>query len=281
MANLRIVYNNLLTQKLTLTASTEAGTLVASNLLTDIKSQVWRSTSTSANLTITWTNLQTIKAVLLPHTNLTNTATMRVRGYTNTGDVVGVASTVFDTTATLCCPYTASSDFGWDITPPNASNFGYIGGVYAGLFFTGGSVRKIYVELVDTSNANGYIECARLVTGDYWQPPYGAGRGIDFSYKDASAHTRNDSGDLLTDIKPKSKQITFSLLAFSTTDRQKLFKILRANGKITPIYISVFSGDTDKNIEQEYQLYAKLSDISKITLSTYSVYSTSITLEEV
>ena len=280
MSNLRIIDYNA-ANIATLSASTTAGTLVAGNLLTDIKSQVWRSTATSAQITATWTNLQSINSVILPHTNLTNAATMRVRGYTNTSDVPGVATPVFDTTALACCAYTAASAFGWDITVPGVANFGYGGGVYAGLFFTVGSIRKLYIELVDSGNAAGYIEAARLVTGAYWSPSYNADYGLQLGYQDKSSHNRNDAGDLLTDIFARSKTLSFNLGRMVSADREYMMKILRRNGLPTPIYISVFSDDADKNKEQDYQIYGKLSQLSAITLSDYSSYISSISIDEI
>lgn len=281
MVNLRIIHRNELAQKLALTASTEAGNLTAANLLTDIKSQIWRSTATSAQLTVTWTNLRTIKAVILPHTNLTNAATMRVRGYANTSDVVGVATPVFDTTALTCCAVTSSAAMGWDLNVPGVANFAYGGGVYAGLFFTGGSVRKLYIELVDSGSVAGYLEAARLVTGDYWEPTYNADWGIKLGYKDDSTHSRTDSGDLITDIKPRAKTLTFDLGDMVPADREGLMRIVRSNGLPAPIFISVFPGDTDKNKEQDYQIYGKLSQISELTLQRFSSYTVSITIEEI
>jgi hypothetical protein len=281
MANLRIIHRNELAQNLTLTASTTAGTLAAANLLTDIKSQVWRSTATSAQLTVTWSNLRTIKAVILAHTNLTNAATMRVRGYTLTTDTPGVATAVFDTTALTCCAVTSATAMGWDLNVPGVANFSYGGGVYAGLFFTGGSVRKLYIELVDSGNAAGYVEAARLITGDYWEPTYNADFGLKLGYKDDSVHTRTDSGDLITDIKPRAKMLTFDYGDLIPADREVLMRILRSNGLPSPIFISVFPGDTDKNKEQDYQIYGKLDQLSDITLARFSSYTASVTVNEV
>ena len=281
MSNLRIIHRNELTQNLSLTASTTAGTLAASNLLTDIKSQVWRSTSTTAQLTVTWTNLRTIKAVILAHTNFTNVTTMRVRGYTNTADVVGSATPVFDTTELTCCNVTSGAAMGWDLNIPGVANFGYGGSVYASSFFTGGSVRKLYIEIVDTGNATGYVEVSRLITGDYWEPSYNADWGLKLGYKDDSEHTRSFAGDLMTEIKPRSKTLTFDFGDMIEADRAVLMRIVRSNGLPAPLYISVFPGDTDKNKEQDYQIYGKLDQLSEITLARYASYSSSLTINEV
>ena len=273
MSNLRIVSRNE-TKTAVLSASATAGTLAASNLLTDIKSQVWRSTTTSGTITATWTVATAINCVSLPFTNFTNSATMRVRGYTNAADVVNVAATVFDTAALACCPFTSPSVFGWD------SNFGKGGGVYASLFFTGGSVKKIVIDLADSTNSSGYIEASRLVTGSYWEPTINADYGAQMGFKDASVHVRNDAGDLLTDSKALSKTLTINFSNASVTDRENFMGIMR-NGISTPLYISVFPSDTDKNLEQDYQIYGKLSQQSTIAIARYLQYSTAVTIDEI
>lgn len=280
MSNLRIIDYNA-ANIATLEASSEAGGLVSSNLLTDIKSQVWRSTATSATITTSCQTPKTVKAVIFAHTNFTNSATMRVRGYTLEADVPGVATPVFDTTALTCCAYTSASVFGWDNNVPGVANFGYGGGVYAGLFFTGGSVRKLYIEIVDTGNAAGYIEAARLITGDYWYPKYNANYGVQISYEDKSAHDRNDAGDLLTDIRPRSKWLSFGLTGMEATDRQNVMRLLRSNGISSPIFISIFPSDTDKNLEQDYMIYGKQAALSQISMPFYAGYETSIRIDEI
>ena len=99
------------------------------------------------------------------------------------------------------------------------------------------SVRKLYVEIVDTANTSGYVEAARLVIGKYWSPLYNADYGLQLSYKDDSSHSRNDAGYLLTDIKARSKSMTFSLSDVGLSDRENLCKILRKNGISIPILL--------------------------------------------
>ena len=280
MTNLRIIDYNA-ANIATLTASTTSGTLVASNMLTDIKSQVWRSTSTSAAILTACPTLKSVNAVIFAHTNFTNAATMRVVGYTLANDVPGVATPVFDTSALPCCAYTASSVFGWDANTPGVSNFGFGGGVYAGLFFTGGSVRRLYIEISDTGNAAGYVEVSRLIAGYYWSPTYNADYGVQLGYDDKSSHSRNDAGDLLTDITPRSKWLSFNLSGMEAVDRQNFMRLMRSKGLSSPIYISVFPADTDKNLEQDYQIYGKQSALSPILMPYYSSYQTSIKIDEI
>lgn len=275
MSNLRILYKNEASSA-TIAGAAYVATLPPSNLLTLIKSQVWRSTTRSDFITAIWATAKNINCVILPFTNFTNAATMRVRGYTDPA----VATPLFDTGVLLCCPYIASSVFGWDNNVPGAANFGYGGGVYASLFFTGGLVKKIIVDIADLANPSGYIEAAQLAAGTYWEPTINADYGAQIGWKDASVHVRNDAGDLLTDIKTRSKSLTINFSNASVTDREALMGIMR-NGIGSPLYISVFPGGTDKNIEQDYQIYGKLSQQSTIAIARYLQYSTAVIIDEI
>ena len=264
MANLRIVYKNLAD------SATIAGTgsLPVGNLKTDIKSQVWRSATTSGTVTATWATSRNINCVILPFTNFSSAATMRVLGLNS------AEGTVFDTGSQVCCGYALRNE------NPGVNNFGYAGGVYASLFFTGGLVKSIAITVTDTTNPTGYVEASRLVAGTYWEPTINADYGASIGWQDASVHTRNDAGDLLTDIKPRSKTLTLNFSNASTTDREELMGIMR-NGIGSPLYISVFPGDADKNLEQDYQIYGKLSQQSQIAIARYAAYSTAVTIEEI
>lgn len=276
---LRLLHVNL-ADSANITASTTAGTLVAANLKTNIKSQVWRSTGTSATLTVSLTAAKTFTCCILPFTNFTNTATMRVRGYANLTDVVGVATPTFDTTALTCCAYTATNVFDWDLTVPGVNNFGQGGGVYAGLFFTGGSAIKIVIDIVDTSNSSGYVEAARVVCGAYWSPMINCDWGVNVGFKTSTAHTRNDAGDLITDIRALYKNLSFDFNYATPSDRESIMKLFRMNLD-NPVYVSLFPADTDKNLEQDYQIWGKLTQQSNVNLTRYQNYTTSISIDEI
>ena len=78
MNNMRILYDNA-ADRATVTASSTAGALVAANLLTDRKSEVWRATGSTASIYAVWPSGATMQAVALPFCNLSPTAMLRVR----------------------------------------------------------------------------------------------------------------------------------------------------------------------------------------------------------
>lgn len=78
MNNLRIIHDNA-ADRAVLDASTTAGALLVTNLLTNRKGAPWRATGTTARLGATWDDIERIGGVFLPFCNFSPTAAMRVR----------------------------------------------------------------------------------------------------------------------------------------------------------------------------------------------------------
>lgn len=83
MPNLRIISDNA-ADRASLTVDFVAGTLAASNLLTDVKSDVWRSTGVGATARLTWSTPESVQAIIFPICNFSPTATWRLRVSTET-----------------------------------------------------------------------------------------------------------------------------------------------------------------------------------------------------
>ncbi len=191
--NLRIVTNNVADDNLTLVATTTAGSLGAGNLTNDLKSKIWRGTTLSETITLTWANAQNISMVALPFCNFGVAATMRVKLYTNVADV----TPVLDTGAVLSNSYTLSDQIGFGDIPLGVNAYYYGYGTYAVVWFASQSVKKIEVILDDSTSADiTFLEASRIVAGDYFSPIINADYGASIDMIDKSQQYRNESGDL-------------------------------------------------------------------------------------
>lgn len=273
--NLRIIYDNVI-DSASLTASTAASGLPATNLQRDQKGLVWRSTSTTATLTATWSTAQTLSGVVLPFCNLSAAATIRVRVYTNTGDTTPVRDT-----GTVSARAFAPGDIWGGAAPTSVNSYSFGGGSYARCWFTSAVGRKLEITLTDSGNTSGYLEAGRLVAGAYWAPTYNTNFGVSIGYSDTSTQTRTEAGNLVSVIKPIHRTMSFDLQWLTDTDRVRMLSILRGNGLRKPLFVSVFPEDTDAAKEQNYQLYGKMPSLSSITHPLYTIYSTSLSLEEI
>ncbi|MCC7597744.1 hypothetical protein IGS61_09620 [Janthinobacterium sp. FW305-129] len=276
MTNLRIIHHNA-SDLAVITASSQSGGLTAANLLTDIKSEVWRSTGTSATLRAVFPSTALIGALALPFCNLSSAATLRVRGYVLASD----STPAFDTGTVQACAHQPLGAWDWGLEPLGVNAFSYGGGAYGRIWFAPAWVEKLEIDIDDALNPAGYIEASRLVAGMYWSPESNADYGASVTADDASQHYRNEGGDLLTNVGPRSRKLALSLTAMSPPDRSKLMAILRGNGKSRPVFISLFPESDDPLLEQDHQVYGKLPEAIAVTTPQFERYSTSITVEEI
>lgn len=277
MPNLRIIFDNA-ADRAALAASSTAGAMTVDRMQTEIKADVWRSTGPSATLTASWPTLETIGCVALPFCNLTSLATLRVRGYVNQGDAVPL----FDTGAVFACPAPVLGLWNWGTQGLGSNAFAYGGGSYGRVWIpVPGAVRKLVVDIDDGTNPAGYIEASRLVCGGYWEPAENADYGAPATPVDSSRHFRSEAGDLLTDIGTRHRKQSVSLTGMGPVDRATFWRIVLGNGMPRPVFFSLYPNNVDALLEQEHQIYGKLSTLAALTTPSFQRYASSLDLEEI
>lgn len=269
--NLRVLYNNL-ADSASITATATASGYPTTNMQSDIKGLVWRSTSLlSTTITLTWTADQTLSAVILPYTNLSSTATINVVLKNSVGTVIAATGTG---TAVTAIPYS--------VTAGSVSNYGYGGGSTARVYFTStAAVRSVEITIVDSGGTQGYMEVSRIICGTYWVPTFNVDYGPSVEYKDLSQHSRAQSGNIITDNAPSYKVLTFTIGYMVAADRNNLISIFRQNGMRKSVWVSLFPIDAEPEKEYIFSIYGRLSQGVTITHPQYTQYTTSLTIEEV
>lgn len=274
MPNIRILYNNVADVAATLTASTTSGSLAASNMQNEKKSSVHRSTGTTVDYTITWSTNQTVSMVCLPCTNLSTTAQVRVRVYNGTIDTNNLTTNLIQDTTKTPIVYRPSL-LRW--TTLNANTFAY-GGFTKMVFWLPAkltTVRGILITITDTNNPAGYIDCSRLIIGDYWSPTYNIQNGFQHSIEDLTTTKRTQSGDLLADTKPQFEKLEFSYSLLPEADKTALVDIFKNYGTYKNILVTPFPTET---IETQYLIYGKQANLG-ITQRRYGLYDSNLILE--
>jgi hypothetical protein len=265
--NLRIIYNNV-ADIADLSASSSLGDYVVGNVKKDKKSYVWRSTTNVASVSGTWDSVQQISSLVLPYTNLEVNSTVRLRLFSDTAKTV----TLLDVTST------ASNIFLHGNTSSNAYEYG--GGSALVMYFnTVESCLSFTIDFIGTEDT--YIEVSRIILGKYWSPNFNTEFGISVEFVETSKDIRTESGDLISYPGPAYKVIRFSLNYMDSSDRDQLFTLIRSTGKYIPIYLSLFPEDLDKNKEELHQVYGKFVDSITITHPMYTIYSSSLSVQEV
>src|ERR1044071_6458185 len=287
MSNLRIIYDNAMDRAVSTTASSTSGSLTTANLLTDLKSEVWRSTSTTATLTVTWAVSEVVGGVILPFTNVTFTATMRLRGYADPSDSVPA----FDTGTVFASPsglFGSEGDWGIEplgtnsFIPGGVNTFNYGGGSAAYGWVTLTNIKKLVIDLVDTDNTAGYIEASRLVCGGYWQasvnPDVGA---VSLSNNESTKLERSEDGDLRVDKGCMYRELSLNMQYLSMIDKDHVYRILRRNGMTKPMFVSLFPSDADIGQEQIFMLYGMLSKTSALQYQLFQQFASSVSIQEI
>lgn len=253
MANLRIIYDNAADASTT-TASTTSGSLVASNMKTDIKSQVHRSTGTSVSYTLTWTSDKVISGVALPCTNLSSSATIRVRLLNSGG------STIADSGVVLACSGLNLGLWNWT-TAMNANTFAYGGFSKTAVWFNSEyNTRSLIIDLVDSSNPAGYIDCSRAIAGKYWSPAINADFGAESNIVDRSKVERSEAGDLIADRGTLHDTLSFTTANLTEAERAEVMLMMRKAGTSRNIFVSLLPSDTSATAEQDFMIYGKRSN---------------------
>ena len=273
--NLRIIHRNDIDQATSLAASTTAGSLAAALMQNnERKGDAHRSTGTSVTYTATWTGGVTLGGVALPATNLTAAATIRVRAYSDTA----CTALLQDTGTITACPGLAAVPWTWTgAYNANAFAYGALSKAVAWFAANQAGVKGLKVDLVDTGNPAGYIDCARLIAGPWWSPDWNPEHGATVMVEDASANTRNDAGDLVTDRAPVHELLTMKLPLLSESERAQLMQVARANGIWKNIFVALLPGDGSA-AEQDYMVYGKRKN-TVMELPAFAIYAQTLDME--
>lgn len=258
-----------------LSATSEAVGFTVDNLAADNKSTIWRSTSLSTQtITATWVNAQNLAAVGMAFTNLIVGSTVQIKLYTNSGD----PSPVFQTS-----PITVNFAYSIPIgqTTIGFDSFPHGGGNYFFTSFDQQTVEKIEVTITSTSNPDGVMEIARLVSGPVIDIVNGADFGSVVSYDDNIISKRPDSGDLIADEGVCFKNIQFELGDLNPSDKSMINNMSKGVGKNVPIFVSGQDLSPVLHDEKSFQIYGNLNNDVSISTMSYNKHTTSLSIIEI
>ncbi len=258
MSNLRIVSANYADQSSSLVASSTAGSLAAALMLTDEKIEAHRSVGTAVTYTLKWSNSVSVGALHLPATNLSSSAAVRVRLYSD----VNLTTVIADSGVIAACPGAAEKPWAWTgAFNANAFAYGILSKVSVWFPANVSNVRGCFIEVDDPSVSAGYIDNARIVLGPYWEPAVNADYGAVYQLVDDTKNSRADSGSLYSDRGPVSEYLSLKLSFLALAERTAILNIIRSNGVWKPIFVSLFPDDLT-NLGQTYQIYGKRKNAS-------------------
>ena len=262
MPKLRILYKNVADLATITPSTTDTGFLI-NNVKNTKKTSVHRSSGTTVTYTLTWTTSQKVSCVVLPATNLLDTATIQVQLYTENADTTAIANS---------SAVTACKDRSVLVTDYTYTQFPYIGATKTAVWFdVEYSVKKAVITVTNTTK----IDCARILCGTYWESSRQVSNGITLNVLDNSLITTTRTGDVYVDRRPITESMQFDLRYLSETDRKTLLQIMQTYGTNGLLYVCVFPDNLNPEVTQAYSIYGR-SQNSSIEYFMFSMYNSSL-----
>ena len=182
------------------TADTAAPGVPATNLQTSQPGEVWRSNYVaSGTFVVDLGEAAPVRAIALLYSNLSDTATWRVRGAASEAALGNAPRVEVAQAFGSTLPRDAR---GW------RHGLAYLRRAAAAAIWTN---RWWQIDLSDAANPDGYLEAGRLVMADPWQPECNLSLGWDFIRRDASLVERMVGGQLRTELRGAHDEFAFDL----------------------------------------------------------------------
>lgn len=278
-ANARLIFPNVADDATLISSPAEVAALPVENLQVQTRGDVWRSNGviSAQHILGDLVGYQPVSALALVRHNLTATATYRLRLYDGAGQT---GTTLYDS-GTVMTGGTLQGwgEFVWGVDPWGSATLEDWPVPYLAVWFAAVTALSFDLELTDTGNPDGYLQAARLVLGDTFEPAHNMAYGLEIAWREQSKQVRTEGGTLRTDEREAYRRIGFALGVLSVAERATLFDRLRRVGLRNDLFLSCFPNDAT-SLERDYAGLVKLVDIPSMTADLPLNYRTQLVFEE-
>lgn len=267
---IRIVHDNA-ADRATITADDTASGMGTEWLKTDIKGEVCRILSGTAQLVLTWPSLESVKAIVLPATNMGPSSTIRVRAYLDAEgeDLLADTGTRWAAPGALMAHWTFAQ-------PLNVNAFAEHAVLVATYLDEHVACQRLEIDLEDPDAE--FLDLARLVVGPVLGLRYGAASGARKGVTDLTRNSRSAAGDLRSEWGPKAGTLTFDLDAIEASARYQVEQLLW--GSIgQPLFVSLMPADADPVRERQWSCYGRMVQPAALAMMSPAFCSTQIQME--
>lgn len=141
-------------------------------------------------------------------------------------------------------------------------------------------IRYLRVDILDPTNAAGYLTLGRLYAGPVFQPAFNPVYGYQIDEIDLSTQIRTDSGSLRKVVRPKFRRATYNWDYLPATEVSSTWvNLQRVIGTSHDIFVILMPYGTLVDIYQT-TLYGIPSDNGKLSNNFFQQYQTQMVLEE-
>jgi hypothetical protein len=251
-------------------------TLPATNLQTQYREQLARTTSLAAQeIALEWASAQVFSGAVLYRSNLSSTATWRVRIW----DTSAMGTLLYDSTATTANLPKTLGELIFGVDPLGATYYDAWGYVVSVLWFTPVIGAYAKIDLADSGNADGYMQASRLFLGRYFQTTYSP-TTASLKWAETSTQTRTDGGTLRTEPGVSYRSLMLSLKYLPEADRGELNILLRDSGLRGDVFVSLLP-ESGTMLEVDHHMQAKLTQLDPTVHTPAVAYDQNLTFEEI
>ena len=246
--SLRIVYDDIVPKVSSITATNGEGTLTVLNLKNNRKAQVFRTTQKTCTITLQWDSPQRISCVAFPNTNLNQDATMRVKMFMDSGGT----SLVYDNGPMQKAVHYMPKG---EITDFTGFSFGRYTKVCHWTPNAIQNVRRLEIEIDNSTSDVSHMDFTKLVVGDHWSPFLTFERGAVLSTVDASNIVRTIAGDVRSEQRIQYNTLNFNFSFLPEADKIELDKILNYVGTHRHFLLSLMPMYGNKEAADAFWIY--------------------------
>jgi hypothetical protein len=260
--------------------------LPASNVLDSLLAKVARSTdATTANtkLRIDLGTIRDIRVVAIPKSNISTAGQIKVTLYSDSGYSTQVATTGWvdywaDVYEWGVRPWGSPDLFSSKFSAEDAAGYP---AVWYYVFSAVQNAQYIEIEVDDTTNADGYIELARVVVAPAWQatinPIYGQ---TSITWEARSRVRRSRTGVRFVDRQPAPRvaRCTFDFVPEAEGFTYP-FEMARRQDFDGEVFFITDPDDTEQALRRAF--LANLRTLPTLTYNSFQRFQTAVELEEV
>lgn len=269
-SRLSIIHNNAADSATLSVSPAENSSWPVANLKSTLRGEWLRTSGVSAQqVRATWAANVSIAAVALCHHNLTAAATWRVRLYSD----AAYTTQVYDSGTVTA--YDATEMSALDAIGDDSFRE-YKNSV---LWFSATTARSMTIDLTDGSNADGYLQAARLFAGGYTELTRNFNWGHAITHVSPASQVSTLGGSTFGVWNgPMRRELQLSAENIATrSDRDFVFDLVRTKGHIGDFFLSAWPNAGGK-ITRDYQMWAALKDWGGIDRPMLNYYGWSATI---
>src|SRR5690606_11043410 len=102
------------------------------------------------------------------------------------------------------------------------------------------SGRQVDIVIDATNKPVGYIDCAKIVVGKFWEPTFNFENGVDLNITDSSTISTTNAGEVVYDRGYIRSKLEFKYALLNDADKNKLVEIFKECGIYKNILVSLF-----------------------------------------